>query len=546
MALVRAEENRLILYGTTDDAVEVAVNHALSLLDEGGDIPLDTDVTLIFNALDYRTDKTLTGYTMTDLKNLSEASAITVGGKALPGFEPNVTSYTVSAIYKDGYPTVKVTPLWKESVVSITPATAENGGVATVRITSASGNGVSVYTVKVNMNNYYEVDAEVVNRGGKEATLTYVIDDGDEQTSENAIGLLTGYPNVKLTFALKTVALATLKVNSAGTEYVMKDGKYTYDKLPLADTWKTRLENKNIEVVSHTYSHAFHGTNDDGGTFRYVKNNETTAITSGSFPKGSSTKEILASKQILEELFGIESVTLIHAGIGVRTSDYTLSDGTVISTYKKYFNEVLGQAIEDGKIIGTRGTFTVTDKNQLASKVNFPKTVYDRRLTGIFAFMVEDYDDETLWSAYIDEARKAGGWACFCIHNIRDNQSGKHHIKVAQADRLFKIANDLADEVALMNFTEATKYYQEWYSAKITATAYKEESIKLTVTDTLDNTLFNEPLTVKVNVPDSWSGAYYTVGTNTVDLTVRTDSDGVKYILVDTVPDSAAITVFKK
>ncbi len=549
VALVRASEGRLMLFGTTDDAVEVAVNHALTLFDASGNIPLDTDETIVFNAKNYKRDKTLTGYTATDLASLSQASAISVGGRTLNGFSEDVLSYTVDAKFNEGYPTVRITPLWKNSVVSVTPATEANGGVATVRITSADGTSVTTYTVNVNMNNYYETDAEIVNRSGAEATVTYVIDDGQWATAQIADSLMTKYNTLKLTFAVMIQDFATLKTKTVGshTEYVMSGGKYTYDKKTAnIDKWKGIIDNGRSEIVSHTFTHSFHGTNDDGGVFTYVKKDETTALTSSSFPIGSSTKEILAAKQVIEDCFGIESVTLIHAGIGVRTSDYKLSNGTVVPTYKTYFNKVLTKAIEDGKLIGSRGTFTVTDENSLVGKVNTPKTVYDRRVSGIYALMVENYDDTSLWTKYIDNAMQNGGWACFCIHNISDTQTSGHYIKVNQADALFKYTYDLADRVAMMNFTEATKYYQEWNSAKVTATAYKNESIKVKVTDNLDDKLFNEALTVKVSVPDGWQSAEAKVGSTTKNLSVMSNADGSKYVLVDLVPDKDEALILGK
>ncbi len=261
------------------------------------------------------------------------------------------------------------------------------------------------------MNYEHITEATIVNKDGKEGMLTFVLDDGIEQSVQNALKILNdnSLDKVKITFAIKTNTLATLKESADGSQYVMNNGKYTYTKLALADTWKERLKNKNIEVVSHTYSHQFHGTNDDGKTFEYVDNSGT-VHTSGTFPKGSSTKEIMASKQIIEELLGIQAVTLIHAGIGVKTTDQTVS-GKIIKTYKTFFNEVLKKAIADGKMIGSRGTFQAKKEGDLPSKVNTPAMVYERRVTGIFAYMIEYSDDTTLWTKYIEQAMKSGGWA---------------------------------------------------------------------------------------------------------------------------------------
>ena len=164
--------------------------------------------------------------------------------------------------------------------------------------------------------------------------------------------------------------------------------------------------------------------------------------------------------------------------------------------------------------------------------------------------MIEDYTDPKInsnpsylsnldsWKKHINNAIDLGGLACFCIHNISDTQQGFHHINKNQAEALFSYADSLAGELAIMNFTEAMKYYHEWSQATVTATAYKEEYIMLSVTDTLEDTVYDEALTVKVYIPDDFGNeATLISGSTETKLTINTDGD-VRYILVDIVPDS--------
>ena len=399
---------------------------------------------------------------------------------------------------------------------------------------------------------YNSLSAEIVNQGGAAGTVAFVIDDGQQATAAFAKTMIEKYGDLKLTFAINGNALATLttKTENGVTEYVMNDGRYTYtvNETNLA-FWLDIVKTGRAEVISHTFTHAFAGTNDDGGVFEYVNNNEDFIRTSSSMPKGSLSKEILATNQVLRELGVNETpLTLAHAGIGVRTADYTVN-GKKITTYKTYFNEVLAKAIDDGLMIGTRNNFIVSNDSQLANKIYTPADVYAGRVSGVPAFMIEDWTDPVIsqnasyrsdinsWKTHINNAMEQGGLAAFCIHNISDTQEGFHHIDESQAEELFKYAAE--SNVAVMNFTEAVMYYLEWNAASISTKLYKDEYIVVSIFDGLDNNIYNEALTVKVYLPTGFSG------TPTLDgnaLTVSTDANG-SFVLVDVVPDTADVII---
>ena len=94
-----------------------------------------------------------------------------------------------------------------------------------------------------------------------------------------------------------------------------------------------------------------------------------------------------------------------------------------------------------------------------------------------------------------------------------------------------------------MNFTEAMKYYHEWYAATVTAAAYKEDYITLSVTDGLNNSLYDEPLTVKVYLTEEFGNQAKLINGNTeTNLSVKTE-EGRRFVLVDVVPDSGSVKI---
>jgi hypothetical protein len=58
--------------------------------------------------------------------------------------------------------------------------------------------------------------------------------------------------------------------------------------------------------------------------------------------------------------------------------------------------------------------------------------------------------------------------------------------------------------------------------------------IKVTLTDEEDNSIFDEPLTVKISVPATWTSAQL----NGETLTVHKDASGNRFVYANIVPDS--------
>ena len=398
--------------------------------------------------------------------------------------------------------------------------------------------------------------AEIVNKNGADAVVTYVVDDGNWDTARYAKQMLEAYENLTFSFAVPAKQLATLNtadVDGDGIlEYVMDDGKYTYvvNQSGL-DFWNGVLVQGRTEVISHTYTHGFWGTNDDGGVFVYLKNGESTVTISESMPEGSSTKEIYASKQIIEEQLGSylrngKVITLIDPGIGVKTIDSKDSNGELIVSYKTYFKMLWERAFNNGDLISVRGTFGSTYDPSLdfATKVVTPERydTYEERMNTP-AYMIvsgnanpkgDGSDDISNWTDYIDSAIELNGWACFCIHVM--NASSGHYITAAQAEKLFAYTN--SKNVWVATYTEASLYYSEWSTAEVDV-EFENGEIKVTLTDKERNDVYDLALTVKVSVPDTWTSV--NVGGDTYN--VLKDENGASYVLVDIVPDSGTVTV---
>ena len=483
---------------------------------------------------------------------------IQINGSNLSGFSSSNLEYSVTLPVTSGAKVTYTVSAFGANV-EYTQPTVANGNVATIKVTSADGSSTHEYKIKFTFTG--DTTAQVVNKNGTDATVTFVIDDGEQQTASFAKSMLLKYSGLSLSFAVKTKDLGTLKTHDSNSdgipEYVMVDGKYTYEVNQTNYAfWSDVLSVGRSEIVSHTHTHTFWGLDDEGGKYTYV-DNKNNIRESATMPVGNSTKEIYAAKQILEELFGDyisingTAISLIDAGIGVKTGDVTI-DGVKYPTYKTFFRELWEKAYQKGDIISIRSTFGATyDPNlDLSTKVVVPSkygTMKERFNTP--GYMVENYnanpegvknDDIVNWTDYIDAAITMNGWAGFCIHDIRPasatSSPNGHFITESQAEKLFAYAS--SRNIWVATYTAASLYYSEWSTAKVTS-SYENGSVKVTLTDNERNDIYTEALTVKVSVPATWESAE----ANGETLTVHKNLDGSAYVYVNIVPDTGAVTI---
>jgi chitin deacetylase len=146
--------------------------------------------------------------------------------------------------------------------------------------------------------------------------------------------------------------------------------------------------------------------------------------------------------------------------------------------------------------------------------------------------------DIDYWTDYIDAAANTGGFACFCLHDIEPNDytGSNHHIYQAQADMLFGYACERGD-LWIATFDDAMLYYNEWSTASLEAIAYKDESITVRLTDKEDNSIYNMPLTVKLDVPGGWEKVTVEQGGEIAEYSVI-ESESGNYAYVDITPDA--------
>ena len=387
--------------------------------------------------------------------------------------------------------------------------------------------------------------ATVVVKGDKSGTVTYIFDDGDAPTGEYTAAMLRDYDNLKITYGLIGEKYATLETvyneQTGKYEYVFdENGKYVYTvNESAAKLWRELVAefSDRIEYTSHTFTHDFPGYDDEGGTVQYVDTSGN--IKTVTLPAGSASAELYATIQVFNELFGEDALTIVEAGVPAQEGDIVI-DGVLYRGYYAYYAELLMKLYEEGLLVGARGAGTGPDKQYIIT----PDALADLNVRfDMHAYTLRHTQTVESWKQYIDYATESGGWALLMLHRIyADDRTDVDHVihtKVSATRELFEYTE--RDDVWVANLTEATKYYSEWATSTV-STKILDGVIVLTVTDTENNEVYDEALTVKVTVPSAWEACIV----NGEEIKVLTAENGISYVLVDVVPDSGDVQIARK
>ena len=164
-------------------------------------------------------------------------------------------------------------------------------------------------------------------------------------------------------------------------------------------------------------------------------------------------------------------------------------------------------------------------------------------------FAVKSYDCNgevavDTMNRWVDSAIADGKWIVEMWHGIEGdhiyNPPSKEHVK-AHLDHI----KSKEESLWVATYTEAIQYIRERQTSRLILLEENDSEIRFILSDTVDDALFDYPLTVRVNVPYSWSCA--DVSQNGVSEVCTITKDGSDaYLLVEVVTNEKVVTVAKK
>jgi peptidoglycan/xylan/chitin deacetylase (PgdA/CDA1 family) len=143
-----------------------------------------------------------------------------------------------------------------------------------------------------------------------------------------------------------------------------------------------------------------------------------------------------------------------------------------------------------------------------------------------------------------DAAASSNGWVVFCIHAV-DTESGYSPTSSAQLKGALEYLSQNGGKFWVSTFSNIARYIRERNGVSVKQISANDSIITLAVTDTLDNSIFNYPLTIRRKLPQGWVSAKVSQnGKNKNSQIVNMNS--INFILFDVAPDSGDIKLIKQ
>jgi peptidoglycan/xylan/chitin deacetylase (PgdA/CDA1 family) len=130
-------------------------------------------------------------------------------------------------------------------------------------------------------------------------------------------------------------------------------------------------------------------------------------------------------------------------------------------------------------------------------------------------------------------------WLVLVFHGI--DSLGWEWTPIPKLEEYFTYIKDRENKLWITTFGDATRYMRE-REAAIVKTAEKDGMITVSLSHTLDTSLYNLPLTLKTDVPDQWNKVNVRQGTNSSTVDVLHDDKG-HYILYQAAPNTNEVLI---
>lgn len=144
----------------------------------------------------------------------------------------------------------------------------------------------------------------------------------------------------------------------------------------------------------------------------------------------------------------------------------------------------------------------------------------------------------------VGNAKSSNGWCVFLLHGI-DNDGGYSPLASSVLGSHLGYVNTNKADFWVGTFGDVVKYIKERNALSFTETAVTSDSLRITPTDGLDNTIYDVAVTVRRQLPSGWTEARVYLGTTLQNSTIVTVNN-VKYIEFDVVPDKGTYSISNK
>lgn len=145
---------------------------------------------------------------------------------------------------------------------------------------------------------------------------------------------------------------------------------------------------------------------------------------------------------------------------------------------------------------------------------------------------------------FINRANSAAaskGWCVLLLHGV-DNDGGWSSVSstVLREDLEFLKANQ--DKFWVATFANVARYIKERNAVSVAELSNQDSIITLQVTDSLPDSIYNCPITLRRPLPENWQAARVLQNSQPVE-TQMVEINSTKYVMFDVVPDAGEIVL---
>lgn len=142
-----------------------------------------------------------------------------------------------------------------------------------------------------------------------------------------------------------------------------------------------------------------------------------------------------------------------------------------------------------------------------------------------------------------DSAATAKAWCVYLIHGI-DNDRGYSPLPSATLQASLDYLSANTNKFWVDTFGNVVRYILERNAVSVVQTSNANDSITLQVTDNLDDSIYNQPITLRRPLPANWPSAMVSQGNNPV-VTRLVSIASTNYVMFDVVPDGGNVVLSK-
>ncbi len=143
----------------------------------------------------------------------------------------------------------------------------------------------------------------------------------------------------------------------------------------------------------------------------------------------------------------------------------------------------------------------------------------------------------------MEAAAKASGWSVYLIHGI-DGDGGYSSLGSSELRGSLEYLDENRERFWVATFGNVVRYIRERNNISVNEAENGSDTISLEVTDTLDNTIYDHPVTLRRRLPAGWGDATVTQNGDSVEYR-RVVLGSEFFIEFDVVTDAGTIMIIK-